>query len=732
MLTVVYAATLFLSSGLLFAVQPLVGKLLLPYVGGAPHVWNACMVFFQAALLLGYAVAHGVARLPPLGQVALHVGLSLLGIVALPPQVSAAALGSARPAEDPLPWVLARLVVAVGPPVVVLCATTPLLQRWISTTAHAAGRDPYVLYAASNLGSLVALVGYPVLAEPQLGLDQQGRWWAAGYLGLVALVAACGIAALRGGAGRSAASPRSRDRRPEPLAAARPLRWIALSLVPSSYLLGVTAAVTVDLPATPFLWVVPLALYLGSFVLAFARRPPFSQRAVGRVLPALVLFVVVVHLSGMALPLWLHLPLHLGTFFAAALMCHGALAADRPSPERLTVYYLTLAAGGVLGGAFNALLAPLVFDGIAEYPIALIAACLLRPPARRATTATRRERRLDVALPLAAGASTAILVWTAPRVGLDGQASVLWMFGAPAVLVYALVERPVRFASGIAALVLAGQLHAGPSGRPLHQERTFFGVVRVTVDRRGAFHQLLHGGTVHGRQGRGAEQSVPLSYYHPSGPVGDVFTRLRERTAPARVGVVGLGAGSLCAYAEPDHEWSFYEIDPAVERIARDPRYFTFWRDCRAPRRRVVIGDARLRLSEAPDAAYHLLVLDAFTASAVPVHLLTREALQLYLGKLARGGWVAFHVSSHGVDLADVVAALAADAGLAACLREDLVLTEEERDRGKDPSRWVVLARDPADLRTLLASGWRPLDPAPGARVWTDDFSDVWSVVRWQ
>jgi SAM-dependent methyltransferase len=342
---------------------------------------------------------------------------------------------------------------------------------------------------------------------------------------------------------------------------------------------------------------------------------------------------------------------------------------------------------------------------------------------------------MDIALPLALTGVTAALVLLALRLGLgEGRTGVVSMFALPAIICYTFVERPVRFSLGLTALLLAGQLYPGPHGRPLHQERTFFGVVRVTVDAAGRFHQLVHGSTLHGRQRRsGSARDEPLSYYHPSGPAGDIFARFRESRAPRAVAVVGLGAGSLCAHAREGETWVFYEIDPAVERVARDPAYFTFWQDCRADRLSAVRGDGRFRLAESPDGRYGLLVVDAFSSDAIPVHLVTREALELYRRKLAPGGWIVFHISSRYVDLGPVLASLARDAGWVAYSRDDLMLSAEERQEGKDPSRWAVMAQERSELGALADSArWRRLGDDAGVPVWTDDFSNLWSVVRWE
>jgi hypothetical protein len=722
-----FSVTAFLSAALLFVVQPMVSKTLLPVLGGAPAVWNTCLVFFQSALLLGYGYAYATAaRLGGRRHVFAHVLFALLGFGALLLHARLDPAGVVSATEQPIAWILLQLALAVGLPFVVLSGTAPILQHWLAGSPHASGRDPYFLYAASNLGSLVALLSYPLLLEPHISLELQGRLWTAGYAAVIALISACGLSASR--IGKAEASVRADERAPR-IDARRRIRWIVLAVVPSAYLLGVSAFLSAEVAAVPLLWVVPLALYLLSFIIVFTPVPLVAHRRFARLLPVLTLLTILVSLSGMTLPLWLLLPLHLSTFFTAAVMCHGALAVDRPPVASLTEYYLLMSLGGALGGAVAALVAPVVFDRIVEYPLVMILACLMRP----AETGDRRAARLELAWPVALGLLTAVLVLTAPRVNIvSEQARVAWMFGVPAIACYTLVARPLRFALGLAAFWLAAQLYPGPQGQPLLERRTFFGVLRVTTDASGRFHQLAHGNTIHGRQRRdGPLRNVPSSYYHPTGPAGDIFVHVRERRAPAAVAVVGLGAGSLCAYATAGEEWTFFELDAAVERIARDPAYFTFWRDCRAERRAVVIGDARLRLADSADGQYGLLVVDAFSSSAIPVHLITREALDLYRRKTAAGGWIVFHISSQHLDLKPILGGLARDIRWVAYARDDVGLTAEERDAGKDPSQWVILASTRATLGALAAdTRWRPLRADSASPVWTDDFSNIWTVIK--
>jgi hypothetical protein len=488
---------------------------------------------------------------------------------------------------------------------------------------------------------------------------------------------------------------------------------------------------TTDLAPIPLLWAVPLSLYLLSFILAFARRHPVPHAAMVRALPPAVMALVPVLAAGLVQPFLI--PLHLATFFLAAMVCHGELARTRPPARDLTAYYLAIAAGGALGGIAAALIAPLVFDRVAEYPLGVFLACLCLPEAGR--PANWRERVREGSLPLALGVLMAGLVRDVGGVAESaaGPFAVMLASGLAALIAATARRRPLRFALGVAAVLLAGGLSDGVDGRVLHRERTFFGVLRVTevADEGGYLHRLFHGTTLHGQQ-RVAPggRPEPLSYYHRSGPIGQVFEVVHARPprpgVPLRVAVVGLGAGSLAAYAAPGERWTFYEIDPAVVRIARDPGAFTFLRDSRAGSLEVVVGDARLRLGGAADRAADLVVLDAFSSDAIPTHLLTREAVRLYRAKLAGGGLIALHLSNRAIDLEPVVGRLAWDAGLVARVRHDRALTPEQRRAGKSASIWAVLASRTSDLGAMAADPrWRPARLEPGDRTWTDAYCSV-------
>jgi hypothetical protein len=713
-----FGLTLFAAAALLFAAQPLVGKSLLPLWGGSPSVWNTCMVFFQAALLAGYVYAHvATAWLGVRRQAVLHGALLLAGGAFLP----LAAPGGPPAAAHPAAALLAYLAATVGPPFFVVATTAPLLQRWF---AGVDPRDPYPLYAASNLGSLLALAAYPLAIEPRLGLHQQRAAWAWGYGALVGLVWIC--AALVWRKSSLTQSPAAEDGRAERPSTGRAARWVALAFVPSSWLLGVTTYVTTDIAPAPLLWVVPLGLYLLSFVLVFARATVRAGEWAERLLPVLALPLGLALGLGLAQPFWL--PLHLLTFFVGALACHGLLAHDRPRAVHLTAFYLALAVGGLLGGLFNALAAPWLFDRIAEYPLALVLGCLALPAK---SDDGGRWPALSVhsvwLIPLAIFGLIAALVRNVAGIEptLLGAALELLASGLVVFTWYRHRRRPARFALGLGAALLASGLSDGPAGRTLFRARNFFGTVRVTVadTPRGAVHRLFHGNTLHGQQALDrARRREPLAYFHRTSPIARI---LGARRLPGDVAIVGLGAGALAAYAQPGERWTFYEIDPAVIRVARDPRYFTYLSDSRAARVEVVEGDARLRLRAATDRAFGVIVLDAFSSDAVPTHLLTREALALYRAKLAPAGLVAFNITNRYLDLEPVVGALARDAGMACRVRYDVRVSDGEKAAGKQPSIWAVLAGRAADLGEITRDPlWTEARLPPGTRAWRDDFSD--------
>ena len=715
-----FGSAIFVGSGLVFLIEPMVGKMLLPLFGGTPAVWAVTLVFFQAFLLAGYAFAHVSIRLLGMRRQAL-VQLALL-VVPLALLPIAVPRGMHPSSSHPAMWLLGVLFLTAGLPFFVASTASPVLQRWFSASGDAASRDPYFLYAASNAGSLLGLLAYPTLLEPRLTLAQQSRVWTVAYVVFAILTALCVLRLLATSAGPTAATPRFRV---VSLTWRRRLRWIGMAALPSSLMLGTTSYITTDIGSFPLLWVLPLAAYLVSFILAFARRQLVSLTVVSRaiVVTATLVAASLLHLA--VLPIWALVAVHTLNLFLVALLVHRLLAMERPPAEYLTEYYLLLSVGGVCGGIFNALIAPVVFSTILEYPIVIVVALALRPGPRGPRTDARFfKKTTDLVLPLAIAGGVIVALIALNVAGWLTALTYAATLAAALVAVVLLVRRPVRFAAGIAALVLIPVLLGQ---KTLHTERTFFGVLKV--ENGDGTHRFVHGTTLHGVENFAPGwRDQPLSYYSRQGPIGQVFQRLGDRIHS--VGAIGLGAGTIAAYGKPGDRFTFYEIDPAVARIASNPRYFTFLHDSKADTR-IVIGDGRLRIAEAPRSAYDLLVLDAFSSDAVPVHLLTREAVELYLSKLRPGGLLAFHISSNYLDLRPVVAGIALALNCSALTQEHRPSARQER-RGAKQSIWVVVAPDARSLARLRRDPrWRPLAPSAGAPVWTDQFSNILSAVKW-
>ena len=728
-----YRFAIFAGAFLLFAVQPMVGRLVLPRLGGSPAVWNTSLVFFQWTLLGGYLYAHLVSRLASArARVAVHAALLVAGLLTLPVRLPA---DWTPPVEgSPVGWLLACLAVTVGLPFFVLSATGPLLQRWLAETRHPAARDPYFLYAASNAGSLLALLAYPLI-ELVCGLRIQRLAWSAGYAALAVLAVACGVARLRAGADPAAkvqATPPAAT-----ISGRTRARWLLLAFVPSTHLMGVTLYLTTDVASAPLLWVVPLALYLATFIAAFARRPPIAAQTAGTAFAILAIALAATLLYNLQHPAWLIAGLHLAALFFGALLCHGQLAAERPEPQRLTEFYLLLALGGALGGSWSALVAPAIFDVVLEYPIAIVLALVLRG----------RERRpawKDVALPIAGAllfvALVAVVRTLAPRlVAAQPNALALAQILVTAIPIAVLVvsfRAPLRFALGFAAVAAIVQTRVASNETLLHIERTFFGVHRVTADPQGRWRRLSHGTTRHGIQYADPQLSFrPTMYYHPTGPIGDVFRADLEAPMMKRVGLIGLGAGTLAAYARPGQRFTYFEIDPEVERIAE--RFFTYMKDARARGAtvEVVRGDARLTLEREPDASLDLLVGDAFSSDAIPLHLMTREAVELYRRKLKPEGLLVFHVSNGSLDLRPALGAVARDLQLFSYFCRDVPPADgwPAHWAGKESSTWVILARRDEDLRTTpRGDRWIAYAPGPSVRAWTDDRTDLLAALTWK
>ena len=721
-----YGVVVFAGAWLIFWVQPLAVRGILPVLGGSPAVWNTAMVFFQAALLGGYALAHFLARrATPQGQLFVIVAL-WAGIALTAPIGELRLLGEAPDGLAPTLWLLGTLAGSLGLAFVAASILTPLVQHWLARAgAGAASADPYFLYAASNAGSAGALLAFPFIIEPLLGLADQTWLWSAAALGLAPFLLILWRAVAKGNAPAEDIGVRS-----HPKAVALPIvRILALSAVPSALLLAVTRYVTTDVAAVPLLWVLPLGLYLVTFVHAFSRRQVFSQRFLAYlVAPALIVLMLLYLLNRTVLVFGLA---HLFIFVLAALYCHGALARLRPPATDLTRFYLLVSTGGLIGGMSVALMAPAVFADVYEYPIvlALVAALLpMKPMVLRRT----HYIAAGVALSVVLVGLVAIFVGAGrgEESGLSpftiGLCLILVAFAAPGLLI--LRSRPALLASALLAVFLVPTLIARYGDGHVALERTFFGTYRITES--DGLRSFYHGTTLHGAERHRPDGTVEsrITYYGAGTPYAELMTNLARRPGPLVIGIAGLGTGSLACFARPGDTVRVYEIDPAVVRLARE--HFAALRNC-APDAVIGVGDARLLL-EREKAAFDFLTLDVFSSDAIPVHLLTLEAVRSYLRVLAPDGVLAIHISNRHIDLEPAVAALAARTGLVARRKFFSAPKTQKETLASTSSHLVVLARNEETLDALdLDEGWVPLGPPDRVRIWTDDYTSIVPLLRW-
>ncbi len=721
-----FAVTILTGSFLLFLVQPLVARMALPRLGGAPNVWNSAMLVYQALLLGGYAYAHALSRLSVGRQAAIHLALLIFAALTLP--IALPDIAPPPPGREAI-WVPWLFLLTIGPLFFVVSAQAPLMQGWFA--AHPKAGDPYPLYAASNLGSFAGLLAYPLLAEPLLPVSAQSGAWAAGYGLLFVLVALTALA--RRGAGGAAPAPDAgeADAAAEAPGMATIALWLALAAVPSGLMLSTTTHLTTDIFAMPLLWVVPLGLYLLSFSIAFAANRRASD-LLTRCAPVVLAAGGALAMLGSAWPSMVAAAASLVLLFVVAVTLHARLYETRPDPARLTQFYLVMSAGGVLGGLFTALIAPLVFDWTWEHPLLILAAAALLP--LRAGTGwlgkifTRPETfRIAVILLL-------FLVFTGAGLVLrEMQTSPEWslidiaLFAALITAAMLLAARRLAYVAACAALIAAlGALTQAQTSLQGARSRSYFGIYTVK-DTSDGYRQLLHGTTLHGAQKlTPGEETTATTYYGPQAGVG-LALGASERLfgADARIGVVGLGVGTLACYRQPGQSWTFFEIDPEV--LAYSTRgEFTFLDRC-APQSPTIIGDARLQLERLPADSFDLLVVDAFSSDAIPLHLLTIEAQSVYFRALADNGVLMIHISNRFIDLEPVLAALAREGDLASAIRVD-----RPDNVARTASKWVALSRDPAQLRALEQGGtWRPLAPA-SPTVWRDDYASILPHLIWK
>jgi hypothetical protein len=728
---VVYTAAIFISALLLFSVQPLFTKMVLPRLGGSPAVWSVAMVFFQTLLLAGYAYAHMLMQIRNRAiPVVIHLVLLVAALLTLP--LSIASGWGEPPTSGYAFWLLGLFVVSIGLPFFALAANNPLLQAWFVRTGHPAGPDPYFLYASSNIGSFLALLSYPLLVEPLFTLRMQNLMWTGGYGVLILSIAACGALLLRSPVLTVADLEADDAHSPAPSWILR-ARWIFLAAVPSGLLIAVTAHISTDVAAAPLLWVLPLSLYLLTWVLVFQSRPLVPHKWMLLLQPLAILGVISLLAVGGEQNLLLTLGGHQLCFFIIAMACHGELARTRPAAKYLTGFYVALSFGGMIGGLFAGLIAPFTFSWVAEYPILLALAALCRPSGSD-------ERLLgNWYWPLLAALAIVLIapIWSPGKASAWLEAHRVWVATAVGVLALVLAlgvnaNRWKIFATVGLALALI-RLYPSDDGR-VETVRSFFGVHKIVVTPHGQYHVLMHGTTIHGAQKFQNDDGSPLtgrpepiSYYHKDGGIGQAITAIRERkAAPLQVAVIGVGSGTLSCASEPGETWKFFEIDQTMVDTARDPKYFSYIRNCE-PDLKPVIGDARLTFAKEPDGIYDLIIVDAYSSDAIPIHLATEEAMKIYKDKLAPQGAVVMHVSNRHLELASVIVGIA-DAN-------DMKSWVYSEDSGRDDeyifaTSVVVSAREEADVGKLASSDvWTETEADENQRVWTDDYSNVLGAV---
>jgi len=750
-------------------VQPMIGRMVLPSLGGTPAVWNGCVLFFQIILLAGYAWAHyGPPKLGTRNHLLVHLCLLAVVTFMLPMQLLSSWTISST--DSPLYWLFGQLTICVGLPFFVISSSAPLLQRWYSESGRPDENDePWFLYAVSNIGSLAALMMYPLLFERILGLTDQGWFWTGGFLLLCGLFLASAAITLNSKRLTPARINRASGQTPStPLSWNQRLLYIFLAAVPSSLMLGVTTVVSTEVGSFPLMWSIPLALYLLTFVFVFSNRQLIPHRWMVQVLPMILIVIPILTVSMGHASFTVMTAVHFGAFFIMAMVCHGELAARRPEVSQLTEFYLMMSIGGVCGGFVNSILAPVLFNSIFEYPLALVgAACVLviaRQDRDTKAIASQSEAKAKVAeskwdeiktavwfTPLALAVFCSIAAFLISQVDfVPSSMAKAIVFGVPALICLLMVEHRWKFAFTycVVALLVPSLLD---EHQVISQERGFFGVNAVKES--GEFRMLVNGRTLHGAQMMdGMKNPVPLTYYHRTGPVGDLFRIYGQHQN--KIAVVGLGVGTIAAYSQPNQQFDFYEIDPVVCKIASDERYFSFLSTAKGDVN-LILGDARIELNNvreqraaakfesnfsnvafttakpqpASSDPYGLIVLDAFGSDAVPLHLLTREAVELYFDLMSKDGLLAVHVSSKFINFEPVGSGLARALGLSAIIKRD---PNNPKQEGKMSSKYMIFARTASQLAPFVAdeSGWRPLSDERSL-LWTDEHGNVLDAVMW-
>ncbi|WP_114011252.1 fused MFS/spermidine synthase [Cohaesibacter intestini] len=729
-LLAVFSVSIFLSAFLLFSIQPYFSKLVLPKLGGSPGVWSVAIVFFQGVLLLGYSYAHALTKWASTrSALIIHSLLAIVAFAFLP--ISITSVMGSPPAEGQAMWLFALFALSVGVPFFAVSANAPLLQAWFSRTDHPHAADPYFLYGSSNIGSFASLFLYIILIEPSFSLTDQGVLWMYGFGILSVMIASCGLLVINGKKRSSPSETEFANPKNVDVAKTDVIWWIVLAALPSGLLVSVTAHISVDIASAPFLWVIPLALFLSTFVFVFRQEPLVSYKTLSRYLPFIITAIIVSSFLPAALPVWFSLILHLSAFFFIALYCHLLLFQKRPDARHLTAFYLWMSFGGFLGGCFTSLLAPAVFNWVAEYPLFLLAVLVLSLSMR---LENKNELKVSALVSLIfclgfLGLTSTGLIPAFQSYGTNVVFAILAFVVASVLQIKSIPLAVIFLSLGATATFFNHQFKVESSF-----DRSFFGVVKVQQSEEGPFRLMMHGTTVHGAMSTKPEdlkhKPVPLTYYHSSEGMAQSLGAMQARRGGSieHGAIIGLGTGSMLCHTKPDEKWTTFEIDSLVVKIAKNPDKFRFVSDC-APNSEIIIGDARLTLADMPDGELDYLLVDAFSSDSIPVHLMTQEAIRLYFRKLKPDGILTMHISNQNMNLEEAVAATAKSEGLAAVFNPATTTKLIASHPHIHPSAVIVLARDEAHFGKLLDSD-RWIKPQAGdMRPWTDDYSDVLSAV---
>lgn len=726
-----FLLTILTGSFLLFLIQPMVARMALPRLGGAPAVWNSAMLVYQALLLGGYAYAHRLSREAPRRQAQVHIVLFLIAALWLPLHLA----GFQPPVNgSPIFWVPWLLIASIGPLFFAVAAQAPLMQRWYNLAGNPG--EPYALYAASNIGSFAGLLAYPLLVEPFMTLKGQTWLWSGIYVLLLLAIAAC-ARKLWNAKAVVTESVDDADGLPA-IPLSRKLYWILLAAVPSGLMLSTTTHLTTDLVAMPLVWVIPLGLYLLSFSVAFAaNQRPAHWIALAAAPVMLVAGAILFSIWGKAAVNGIVAALTL--LFVVAVTLHNKMYQLRPAPQQLTIFYLMMSVGGVVGGFFCAIIAPLVFNWSWEHPILILIAAYLIPQ-RRLFSLGEEETfgRKGLATVMLAIGLIALIggIYAGSHLDYDLDTTKILALAALFSLGVVVTGYRMPFVLAVAGLMIANggwfNLSLSLEGNRL---RSYFGTYTINGTPDGRVRWMSHGTTMHGMQLLD-HPTRPVSYYDGQSGVGLALTKAPELYGPkARIGIVGLGTGTLACYTKPGQSWRIFEIDPLMVEIAKKRRIFSFIKNCN-PNVPITLGDARLTLAQVAPGSLDVLALDAFSSDAIPIHLLTKEAFDIYRRALSPKGILMVHISNRYIDLDPVVAAEARAGGWSAALRDNSP-PQKDIDKGARPSMWIAMSRDKEQLAKLtgpLASKekayyepdlWLTLQPPGNSRLWTDDYASV-------